>query len=102
MLLRAVLPEHVDHVLRADGLEVEVERRRPAGMVLQHLVRLRVAKTVERDAVHRRLIGIQFVIRNPVGFDQLYVQRHVRSQIRVLRHDGEGLAVLAPRHPHRA
>ena len=52
VLFGAVLAEDVDHVLRLHQLEVEVETRRPAGMVLQHLVRLRVAKGIERDAVN--------------------------------------------------
>ena len=78
MLFRPVLPEHVYHVLGLDRDRIRPEGRRSARMGLQHVVRDGVAERVERDAVHRASIGVHLVVRNPVGFDELDVQRHVR------------------------
>ena len=100
MLFGAILPEHVDHVLGLDRHELSVERVCPAGMLLQHLVGLRVAKLVERDAVYAVRIDCQFVIRNPVGFDELHVERHVRFEHRVPGEENERLSVLAAGHAY--
>ena len=102
MLLGTILPEHVYHVLGLDCHELGVERVRPSWMPFQHLVGLRVAKLVERDAVYAVRIDCQFVIRNPVGFDELHVERHVRFEHRVPGEENERLSVLAPRHPYCA
>ena len=102
MLLRPVLAEHVDHILRPDGDELRVEALRPAGMELQYPVRDGVSERVERDAIDPPLVADQFVIRNPVGFDELKVEPHVRFKLWILRKDDERLPVLAPRHPYGA
>ena len=98
MLFGTVLAEHVDHVLRLDRNRLRVERVRPAWVPFKHLVRDGVSKWIERDAVHAVRIARQFVIRNPVGFDELHVERHVRFERGVAGEEDERLPVLAAGH----
>ena len=98
MLLRPVLAEDVYHVLRLDRHRLRVERVRPAWVPFKHLVRDGVSKWIERDAVHAVRIARQFVIRNPVGFDELHVERHVRFERGVAGEEDERLPVLAAGH----
>ena len=98
MLFGTILPEVVDHVFGLHGHRVGSEVVRSSGVRFQHLVGLGVAKGIERDAVHRLVIVLEFVIRNPVGFDELEIELHVRFEIRILSEEHERLAVLTPCH----
>ena len=102
VLFGTILPEVVDHVFGLHDHRVGSEVVRASGVRFQHLVGLRVAKRIERDAVHRLVIVLQFVIRNPVSFDELEIELHVRFEIRILSEEHEGLAVLTPRHANGA
>ena len=72
-------------------------------MISQNPVGSGVAEGVQRDAVDAVRIVVESIFRNPVGFDQLQVERHARiAKVGVVGQKDEGFSVLASRHPQSA
>ena len=103
-LLRPVLPEHVDDVFcrHGDRLLVDGDGGRVARMPAENPVRDGVSPGVVAYAVALVLpVRQQALAPDSVRLDHGDVQLDPAFQSRVVEHHGEGLAVLAPRHPHR-